>query len=207
MNVESCGERRVIIEGIGRREKEKMGRHEEVERGGGFRIENVEDGAVMKNQYEEIQKEETTAPRSPEGLMPNPYESPSMSRASPPQAQQSASSPEKEEISAKLWQKSQFLTNHHKSTTTTPTQTTSSPQPQPSGRKVLLSERLKGDFHRTFTFRETIREEGIRATMENGVLEVVVPKAERGIGRVGRKVRVERGSENGRGFGFVSGAF
>lgn len=215
VNVESCGERRLIVEGISRREKEVTGRQEEVhvERESEERRENGENGAVMQTQYEKVPREESTPPRSPEGFVPNLYESHSPTQATP---QQSSPPPEKEKTSAKLWQKPQFLTNHHKptNTTTSPESTPDNqqqpqqqPQQQTAGRKVLLSERLKGDFHRTFTFPEPIREEGIRASMENGVLEVVVPKVERGVRRLGRRVRVERGSENGRGFGFVSGAF
>lgn len=43
-------------------------------------------------------------------------------------------------------------------------------------KRVLLSERLVGDFHRTFAFPAPIEEEGTRASVENGVLYLVVPK-------------------------------
>jgi HSP20 family molecular chaperone IbpA len=41
---------------------------------------------------------------------------------------------------------------------------------------ILLSERLVGDFHRTFAFPQAVVEEGVKASMENGVLSLVVPK-------------------------------
>lgn len=44
------------------------------------------------------------------------------------------------------------------------------------GRRVLLSERLTGDFHRTFNFPSSIVEEGVKASTENGLLFLVVPK-------------------------------
>lgn len=49
-----------------------------------------------------------------------------------------------------------------------------------SDHRVLLSERLVGDFHRTFAFPQPVVEEGVRASMENGVLCLVVPKREKG---------------------------
>lgn len=44
--------------------------------------------------------------------------------------------------------------------------------------KILLSERLVGDFYRTFAFPAAVEEQGVRASMENGVLSLVVPKKE-----------------------------
>lgn len=43
-------------------------------------------------------------------------------------------------------------------------------------RKILLNERLVGDFHRTFALPTPIVEESIRATLEDGVLTVLIPK-------------------------------
>jgi len=45
-------------------------------------------------------------------------------------------------------------------------------------RRVLLSERLVGDFHRTFAFPSPIAEDATKASVENGVLYLVVPKRE-----------------------------
>jgi HSP20 family molecular chaperone IbpA len=42
--------------------------------------------------------------------------------------------------------------------------------------KRLLSERLTGDFHRSFNFPKPNKSEGVVAAMENGILKVVVPK-------------------------------
>ena len=42
--------------------------------------------------------------------------------------------------------------------------------------KRLLSERLLGEFHRSFSFPKPIESAGVAATMKNGILKVVVPK-------------------------------
>ncbi|KAK5659156.1 hypothetical protein OQA88_1246 [Cercophora sp. LCS_1] len=42
--------------------------------------------------------------------------------------------------------------------------------------KVWLSERSVGEFTRTFTFPGLIDQEGVNATLENGILSVTVPK-------------------------------
>lgn len=69
--------------------------------------------------------------------------------------------------------------------------------PNPSHR-VLLSERLVGDFHRTFAFPAPVVEDGVRATLENGVLSLVVPKKDAGTEeRKGRRVPIEKGRSYG----------
>lgn len=100
---------------------------------------------------------------------------------------------------------------HHTRHTTTQT---FPPPPHPNQnqeRRVLLSERLTGDFHRTFAFPSAVQEEGVKASMENGVLCVVVPKKEGRQLKKGRRVPVVhgnwwKGDERGSGFGFASGA-
>jgi len=79
--------------------------------------------------------------------------------------------------------------------------------------KILLSERLVGEFHRTFAFPSAVREEGIKASMENGVLSLVVPKREQENKeeKRGRRIPIVhgkwwQGQERGSGFGFASGA-
>lgn len=78
--------------------------------------------------------------------------------------------------------------------------------------RILLSERLVGDFHRTFAFPQPVVEEGVRASMENGVLSLVVPKREKGEEvKKGHRVPIVhgkwwKGDERGSGFGFNSGA-
>lgn len=49
-------------------------------------------------------------------------------------------------------------------------------QEVPSG-KVLLQEYEAGNFQRRFTVAETIEQDSIKATLANGVLRVVLPKA------------------------------
>jgi HSP20 family molecular chaperone IbpA len=57
-----------------------------------------------------------------------------------------------------------------------------------SGSRSILSERLVGDFHRSFTLPFPISEEGVQASMESGVLFLLVPKAE---GRAnGRRIHI-----------------
>jgi len=45
-------------------------------------------------------------------------------------------------------------------------------------RRVLLSERIVGDFHRTFTFPAPVEVDLVQARLENGVLRLLVPKKE-----------------------------
>ncbi|KAE8443909.1 hypothetical protein EG329_001219 [Mollisiaceae sp. DMI_Dod_QoI] len=82
----------------------------------------------------------------------------------------------------------------------------------PNQPRILLSERLVGDFHRTFAFPLPVVEEGVRASLENGVLSLVVPKKEAGgEERRGRRVPIAhgnwwKGEERGSGFGFGGAA-
>jgi len=50
-----------------------------------------------------------------------------------------------------------------------------------TGIKILLRERLVGNFFRTFAFPSPIHDEGIQASMENGVLSLLIPK--KGVGK------------------------
>jgi HSP20 family molecular chaperone IbpA len=86
-------------------------------------------------------------------------------------------------------------------------------QPENPTHKILLSERLVGEFHRTFAFPSAVREEGVQASMENGVLSLVVPKKEQDLKErdKGRRIPILhgkwwQGQERGSGFGFASGA-
>jgi len=45
--------------------------------------------------------------------------------------------------------------------------------------KTLLNERLLGDFHRTFIFPTPVVEEAVQATLDDGILTVLIPKMER----------------------------
>jgi len=49
----------------------------------------------------------------------------------------------------------------------------------PAGPKYWISERSIGSFSRTFSFRSPLDSEKAKATLENGVLTVVIPKASR----------------------------
>ncbi|KAH7397572.1 HSP20-like chaperone [Cadophora sp. MPI-SDFR-AT-0126] len=64
----------------------------------------------------------------------------------------------------------------------------SNPQITPNGHKILLSERLTGEFHRTFAFPSAVDEKSVKASMENGVLSLVVPKRDPVLEK-GRRVR------------------
>lgn len=59
--------------------------------------------------------------------------------------------------------------------------------------RVLLSERLVGEFNRTFAFPSPIAEEGIQASMEDGVLKVIVPKRLPNEKEKGKRVPIFRG--------------
>jgi len=48
----------------------------------------------------------------------------------------------------------------------------------PEKRKLVLSEYGIGDYHRTFTVSDAIDRDRIDATVSNGVLKLVLPKAE-----------------------------
>ena len=48
---------------------------------------------------------------------------------------------------------------------------------QPAGPKYWISERSTGSFSRTFTFRSNLDHDNATATLEHGVLTVVIPKA------------------------------
>lgn len=66
-----------------------------------------------------------------------------------------------------------------------------------SEHRTLLSERVVGDFHRSFTFPCPISEEGVKASMENGVLSLLVPKVE-GKSR-GRRIHIGQNETAGAG--------
>lgn len=60
--------------------------------------------------------------------------------------------------------------------------------------RVLLSERLVGEFNRTFAFPSPVVEEGVQASMESGILKLVVPKQKGGgVKKTGRRVEVLKG--------------
>lgn len=60
-------------------------------------------------------------------------------------------------------------------------------QQQPESRS-WLSERFTGDFSRSFSFSERVDQEAVRASLSNGILSIVVPKAAK---PENRKITVE----------------
>lgn len=60
--------------------------------------------------------------------------------------------------------------------------------------RVLLSERLVGEFNRTFAFPSPVVEEGVQASMDSGILKLVVPKQKGGAKeKSGRRIEVLKG--------------
>lgn len=57
----------------------------------------------------------------------------------------------------------------------------------PSG-KYWVSERSIGQFHRTFNFPERVDQDGVRASLKDGILSIVVPKA---AAPVMKKIRID----------------
>lgn len=49
--------------------------------------------------------------------------------------------------------------------------------------KYWVSERSIGEFSRTFTFPGRVDQDGVKASMKNGVLSIVVPKSKKAEGR------------------------
>jgi HSP20 family molecular chaperone IbpA len=54
--------------------------------------------------------------------------------------------------------------------------------------KLWVSERSVGEFSRSFTFPVRVEQDAVKASMRNGVLSVVVPKAKK---VAGRKINIE----------------
>ncbi|PUU82996.1 HSP20-like chaperone [Tuber borchii] len=54
--------------------------------------------------------------------------------------------------------------------------------------KLWISERTSGEFQRSFTFPVNIDQEGVKASLEHGLLSVMVPKRSQ---PVGRKIEIQ----------------
>ena len=55
------------------------------------------------------------------------------------------------------------------------------PQPPQSQGKYLLSERSVGEFSRAFKFHVYVDQDRVQASIKNGLLSIVIPKAEKGV--------------------------
>ncbi|KAF7595582.1 hypothetical protein BBP40_005617 [Aspergillus hancockii] len=54
--------------------------------------------------------------------------------------------------------------------------------------RFWVSERSIGEFHRTFTFPDHIDQEHVKASLKNGILSVIIPKAS---APTAKKIRIE----------------
>lgn len=54
-------------------------------------------------------------------------------------------------------------------------------QPPQAKEKYWLSERFVGDFGRSFKFHVLVDQDRVRASMKNGLLSVIIPKAEKAV--------------------------
>jgi len=61
-------------------------------------------------------------------------------------------------------------------------------QPKPDSARYWVSERSVGEFARTFSFPSRVDQENVRASLKNGILSVVVPKA---AAPVSRRINIE----------------
>lgn len=49
-------------------------------------------------------------------------------------------------------------------------------QASPNQPKIWIRERSVGEFHRSFSFPSRVDQDGVKASLKNGILEIVVPK-------------------------------
>ncbi|MCJ1431671.1 hypothetical protein MMC27_001026 [Xylographa pallens] len=61
-------------------------------------------------------------------------------------------------------------------------------QPQQQRFKYWVTERSVGEFHRSFTFPGRVDQDAVKASLKNGILSVVVPKAHE---KASRKISIE----------------
>ncbi|MCJ1399685.1 hypothetical protein MMC11_002887 [Xylographa trunciseda] len=61
-------------------------------------------------------------------------------------------------------------------------------QPKQQKFKYWVSERSVGEFHRSFTFPGRVDQDAVKASLKNGILSVVVPKAHE---KASRKISIE----------------
>ena len=61
-------------------------------------------------------------------------------------------------------------------------------QPAQPQSKYWVSERSVGEFHRSFQFPARVDQDAVKASMKNGVLKIVVPKA---VNKPGRRIAIE----------------
>lgn len=61
-------------------------------------------------------------------------------------------------------------------------------QDEESEFKYWISERSVGEFHRSFTFPSRVEQDAVKASLKNGILSVVIPKA---AAPVSKKIRID----------------
>ncbi len=90
---------------------------------------------------------------------------------------------DKSEVPPEHDTEAQFVEVHHEATESTGSKAAVKGEKSEEGSKMsalqpkwLLSERLVGQFHRSFSFAKPIESTGVTAIMKNGILKVVVPK-------------------------------
>ena len=59
----------------------------------------------------------------------------------------------------------------------TPAQSAVAEMPKSDGSGYWISERSVGEFARTFSFPKQVEQENVKASLKNGILSIIVPKA------------------------------
>jgi HSP20 family protein len=65
------------------------------------------------------------------------------------------------------------------STEVTTTSASAPPEEQKEQDKFWVSERSVGEFHRSFSFPSRVDQDAVKASMKNGILSILVPKAKK----------------------------
>ncbi|RAL63077.1 hypothetical protein DID88_004162 [Monilinia fructigena] len=73
-------------------------------------------------------------------------------------------------------------------TSTEVTKATAQKQPQEPEHKYWVSERSVGEFSRSFSFPVRVNQDAVQASMKNGILSIVVPKAKK---QESRKITIQ----------------
>lgn len=82
-------------------------------------------------------------------------------------------------------------TNNHNTTVTKSAKPNDAPArsaTEPQKAKYWVSERSVGEFHRSFAFPARVDQEAVKASLKNGILSVIIPKA---TAPVARRIQIE----------------